>query len=177
MGACLVLETLTCIYGGKDSPQGFSGGVKSLGFLPWRLGGLARASEKGSGSWSGGLQQEERLVLLGGGRRCGSAGMKEPQNVGSSGQEFLNSLGSERPSLRTGGSQMGLRGQRLGIISRFWGRSLKEPSIRTGAISRALGTGGLPVRLWVAQRGSWGLGLGGDGAQGEGRWQLGSGDT
>ena len=62
----------------------------------------------------------------------------------------------------------GPQGQSLGIISSFWGRSLKGLSIQTGGISRASGTGILSVRFWVAQRGSLGLRFGGDGAQGWG---------
>lgn len=86
------------------------------------------------------------------------------------GRIYLNSLGFQSASFRTECSQIGLRDS-LGIISRF--RKVPEGAKHPDwGISRALGTGVLPVRHWVAQKGSSGLGFGGDGAQGEGQWHL-----
>lgn len=93
--------------------------------------GLAKVSERRSRRQSGRkLNMGEWVILPGGGGRSGSGGVGGPldRTCGlknslewPKGRIFLTSLGSECAFLRTRWYRMGPR-QRLGTISRFWGR-------------------------------------------------------
>lgn len=122
-----VLETLTRIYGVRDTPKEwlFLEVSTIWGLLPWRFGGqpeflrgaqrvgVAENSRWRSGWFSLGEGGGLGLVGWGSHKTWGSySSLEEP-----TGRTYLNSLGSEGASFREW-SQIGLRNS-LGIISIF----------------------------------------------------------